>query len=157
MRCVLLATVFALIALGCSSRKAGPVPVHEVSGVVTYKGQPVVGADLTFFNKELDRSAFGRTDEQGRYRLTTFSINDGAVAGKHIVTIAKSETPAVAPVIPDVESPEYMPPGLGESSMPAQEPPKSSFPEKYGSQETSGLIAVVDADAPNEIDFKITD
>lgn len=155
LRYVLLGSLCAATALGCSSRKASPAPVFPVTGSVTYKGQPVAGADVTFYNDEQKRSAFGRTDEQGKYRLTTFSVNDGAVAGKHVVTIVKNEPPAAPIVTPDVESPEYVPPAFGESTMPA--PEKSSFPEKYAKQETSGLIAVVNADAPNEIDFKLTD
>jgi hypothetical protein len=155
LRLSLLAAVSAITALGCSAKKVSPAPVYPVTGIVTYKGQPVVGADITFSSDAENRSAFGRTDEKGKYRLTTFSANDGAVAGKHVVTIVKIEPPAAAPILPNVESPEYVPPGLGEDTSPA--PPKSEFPEKYGKQQTSGLIAVVNADAPNDIDFNLTD
>jgi hypothetical protein len=140
--------------MGCGGSDAPPMPVYPVTGVVKYKGQPVKGADITFFNKEADRSAFGRTDDEGEYQLTTFSSNDGAVAGKSIVTITKFEAPP-ASTAASVESEEYVPPGIGQSTSPP--PPKSSFPEKYGSQETSGLVAVVNADAPNKIDFDLKD
>ena len=143
----------ALVACGCGGGSAPPAPVFPVTGAVTYKGKPVVGADVTFFNSEANRSAFGRTNEQGEYELTTFSANDGAVAGKSIVTITKVEAP-VAPVEQaPVDSPDYQPPGLNQSTTPAR--PKSSFPAKYGSQETSGLVAVVSADAPNKINFDL--
>ena len=154
-RFVWLAGAIALTALGCASRKSPPQPVYPVTGVVTYQGRPVAGADVTFFNAEQGRSAFGRTDDQGKYRLTTFSSNDGAVAGKHVVTVVKPPPPVAAAPQPNVESTEYVPPGLGESTEPP--PPKSDFPEKYGKPESSGLVAMVHADAPNEFDLKLTD
>lgn len=152
--CPVLALAGAVVLCGCGSSNSPPAPVYPVTGVVTYNGSPVVGADITFFNRDAGRSSFGRTNEKGEYQLTTFSSNDGAVEGKSVVTIMKFETPPPTQVIP-VESAEYEPPGLGQSSMPPR--PKSSFPEKYGDAETSGLVAVVNADASNQVDFNLTD
>jgi hypothetical protein len=150
---VLAATAVAIL---CGCGKSGPpIPVYPVSGTVKYKGKPVVGADVTFYNAEAKRSAFGRTDDQGEYQLTTFSSNDGAIAGKSAVTIQKFEDPAPAPPPPPVESPDYQPPGLGQSTMPPR--PKSTLPAKFAKAETSGLTAVVNADAPNKIDFDLKD
>jgi hypothetical protein len=149
--------VLGALAAGCGSEtKPPPVDVYPVTGSVNYKGQPVVGADITFFNTEADRSSFGRTDDRGEYRLTTFSMNDGAVAGKHIVTITKVEAAPVTAPLPDVESIDYAPPGIGEETVVAP-PPKASIPAKYGDQQTSGLVAVVNSDAPNKFDFDLTD
>jgi hypothetical protein len=130
--------------------------VYPVKGTITHNGQPVVGADITFFNSEANRSAFGRTNDQGQYQLTTFSSNDGAVAGKHLVTITKVEVPPPTAAEPTVDSESYAPPGIGESAAP--EPPKSSFPAKYGDPTTSGLVAVVSAETSNDkVDFTLTD
>lgn len=150
-----LSALVVLTALGCGSGDEGPpVPVHPVTGTVTFQGQPVVGADITFYNEAEKRSAFGRTNDKGEYQLTTFSANDGAVAGKHVVTIAKYAAPAAASEVAPVESEAYVPPTMNQST----DPPKADagLPEKYASQETSGLIAVVNADAPNKIDFTLT-
>lgn len=148
--------LFCLFAVfGCGSDPGPPVPVHPVTGKVTYKGEPVVGADITFMNAEANRSAFGRTNDRGEYQLTTFSANDGAVAGKHVVTITKIESAPPTTEAAPIESEAYVPPGLGESTEPPK--PKSTFPEKFGKQDTSGLIAVVNADAPNKINFELTD
>jgi hypothetical protein len=48
-----------------------------------------------------------------------------------------------------------VPPGIGQSTSPPR--PNSEFPAKYGSQETSWLVAMVNADAPNKIDFDLKD
>lgn len=146
-----------LVQCGCSGgggKSAPPAAVFPVSGKVTYKGNPVVGADVTFTNEEAKRSAFGRTNDRGEYRLTTFSSNDGAVPGKHIVTIVKFE-PAPQVVQPDESSTDYVPPGFGQSTAPP--PPKSTFPEKYGNAATSGLIAMVNAEGGNVVNFDLTD
>src|SRR5690606_32888601 len=80
----------AVLALGCGGGEVEPpAPVFPVSGKVTYKGQPVAGADITFHHESGDRSAFGRTNDEGEYKLTTFSSNDGAIEGRHGVTIIK--------------------------------------------------------------------
>lgn len=142
-------------ASGCGGGSKPPAPVYPVSGSVKYKGKPVVGADITFFNSEANRSAFGRTDDKGEFQLTTFSAHDGAVAGKSVVTIAKVEVQEVTTPVASVDSPDYQPPGLNKSTNPVK--PKSSLPAKYASQETSGLTAVVSADAPNKIDFDLKD
>ena len=149
--CSMMFVVHSL--LGCGGEAGPPIPIYPVSGKLTYQGQPVVGADITFHNQEADRSAFGRTDDQGEYQLTTFSSNDGAVPGKSVVTITKFEPPPVASPVAAMESEHYVPPGMGQSTDPPR--PKSSFPEKFGDAQTSGLIGVVNADGPNTINFDL--
>lgn len=143
-----------LLVAGCGgSGGEPPEPVYKVSGVVMFKGNPVVGADITFMNTEKNRSAFGKTDDQGEYRLTTFSSNDGAVEGKSVVTISKFVSAAPPEPVADIESEAYVPPGYG----PEPEDPndtKSDIPQKYASQETSGLVAVVGT-GENRIDFDL--
>lgn len=148
----LLAAV-TLLCFGCSSEKLDRPPLYKVSGVVTYKGEPVTGADITFVNE--GRSAFGRTNDKGEYKLTTFSSNDGAVEGKHSVSIV--QIPIVAPTaaLPDVESEAYQPPGIGEATMP--EGPKSTLPKKYADVASSGLVGVVNKEGDNVINFDLTD
>lgn len=153
-------SVFALAAvclLGCGGggSSANRLPVFPVHGKVTYKGQPVVGADVTFTSEESKKSAFGRTDDEGEYRLTTYSGNDGAVEGKQSVMIMKSLPPVATAPVADTESPEYIPPGFGPAPPP--EPPKNEIPAKYAAAETSGLIAIVNPDGDNEVNFELKD
>jgi hypothetical protein len=145
-----------LAGCGDAGPKVPRPPVFPVHGVVKYNGEPVVGADVTFTSETANRSAFGRTDENGVYHLTTFSGNDGAVEGKQTVLIVK--TLAATPSAPaaSIDSPEYVPPGY-ETEPVAAEEPKAIIPAKYAKAETSGLIAVVNAENDNQIDFNLVD
>ena len=150
MRNLLLIAVTGIVTVGCGSQdRTGSDPVYPVSDVVSYRGKPVAQADVTFFNAEKNRSAFGKTNENGEFKLTTFSANDGAVEGQHVVTVVKiaqsAETTPAAPL----ESEAYVPPGIGQSTEP--KPPKSDLPEKYADQATSGLTAAVKTDGPNVV------
>jgi hypothetical protein len=153
----LLCPILAMFALGCgSSSPPPPIPVVPVSGKVTYKGAPVKEADVSFFHSEENKSAFGRTNDQGEYKLTTFSANDGAIVGHHVVTVSKSEAAAaVTPPAPP-ESPDYVPPKFNQSTDPPR--PKSTLPEKFAKQDSSGLTADVKADGANDaINFDLKD
>jgi hypothetical protein len=156
MRNLLFAVILGGLIAGCGGEvRTGSEPVYPVSGVVTYQGQPVEGADVTFRNAEKNRSAFGRTDDQGRFRLTTFSANDGAVAGTHSVTVVKLSTPAETAPAVDLESEAYVPPRMGQSTAPGG--PKSELPQRYSDPASSGLTATVEADGANEFDFALED
>jgi hypothetical protein len=157
MRKAVITLILCGFAIGCggSDSKAPPEPVFPVTGVISFNGAPVVGADVTFLSADGgDRSAFGRTNDAGEYQLTTFSANDGAVPGRYVVTITKIAS--TAPEVPaaDVESEAYDPPGVGESTSPA-EPAKSELPERYADQTTSGLTAMVQEIESNSIDFTL--
>lgn len=59
----------------------------RVGGTVTFNGDPVAGARVTF-TSEKGRAATGVTDKQGRFTMTTFEKNDGALPGRYRVTIS---------------------------------------------------------------------
>ena len=150
------ALTLSVLMSGCGSAKPkGHLPVFAVTGAVTYKGKPVVGADVTFFNEAAKKSSFGRTNDQGEYKLTTYAANDGATEGKQIVTISKVDIPEPTKPLAGVESPDYAPPGANQSTDPVK--PKSVIPAKYASQTTSGLVAVVNATGDNTCNFDLVD
>jgi hypothetical protein len=68
-----------------------PLPVQPVSGLVTYKGEPLANAAVTFATQdENGRSAPGVTREDGTFELTTGGARKpGALAGEYIVYIVK--------------------------------------------------------------------
>src|SRR5262245_18076613 len=79
---VMLAAVLA--AAGCG-QGSGPVPVR---GVVKLDGQPVANAAVVFVAQAPGgRDAYGSTDANGVFRLTTTSPDDGALRGKYKVVI----------------------------------------------------------------------
>ncbi|MFN4921375.1 MAG: hypothetical protein ACK5TG_03100, partial [Planctomyces sp.] len=120
----------------------------------TLSGKPVANADVTFIHDESKRAAFGKTNAEGVYKLTTFAANDGAVEGKHSIKVVDIPAPAATPALADTESPEYQPPGIGQDTMPK---PKSNLPAKYSDPATSGLFGVVNADGgENVIDLQLT-
>ncbi|MFN9718410.1 MAG: carboxypeptidase-like regulatory domain-containing protein [Planctomycetota bacterium] len=149
----LIVMMLACMTVGCGGETVKRDPVYKVRGVVTYKGKPVSGADVTFNCEEKGRSAFGRTNDAGEYQLTTFANNDGAVAGKHTVAVSKIPIPASTATLAATESEEYAPPGIGKSTDPVK--PKSEIPDKYATAATSGLVAQVNADGENVYDFSL--
>lgn len=80
---LLRAAPLLLVALaGCG----GGGKVVKVSGTLTYKGKPVTNAYIDFVPKE-GRPSWGQTDEQGHFTLNYDSQQQGAVRGKHKVSV----------------------------------------------------------------------
>ena len=85
------------------------IPVYPVRGSVTYKGEPLVGAEVAFFGlddalKTAD-APFPKatTDDLGEFELTSRVPGDGAPAGRYAVTVVwRGE--AVEDVDPEVQS-----------------------------------------------------
>lgn len=144
-----LRPVLALILVGtggCSPEgapwaKARP-PVYPVSGRVLLGGQPLVGASVHFFSADAKRTAYGMTDGEGRFELTTFESGDGAVEGEHSVKVRKVDI-----ISHDDPSIDYA------SSLKTAPPPETKWhsPQRYADYATSGLSAVVAKDGPNKI------
>jgi hypothetical protein len=72
-------------AAACGRSRPVTIPT---SGEITCDNQPLADAEVVF-TPAGGRPASGRTDERGRFSLTTFSIGDGAMPGEHIVTVSK--------------------------------------------------------------------
>lgn len=102
---VALASALALSGfVGCSK---GP-PLGKVSGTITYEGKPVEQATITFTHIGEERTAFARTDADGRYELTFTDGRSGALLGENAVSIetARFGTDADGNI---VEFPETLP------------------------------------------------
>ncbi len=152
----LLFTLICLTGLGCGgSSNSKREPVFKVRGKIVYKGQPVADADITFNCEEKNRGAFGRTNAKGEFQLSTFRPNDGAVAGKHIVTVVKAEVTEAAPEAP-LDSKDYNPDAVAKPV--SIKPLKSVIPAKYSNVKTSDLFWVVLDDGKNEAaELELTD
>ena len=124
----------------------------EVQGKVTLDGAPVEGATVSFSSVgEKSIGAVGMTDSAGEFSLRTYEPGDGAVPGKHKVTVIKAKSEGGDPSYYDVNSPNYG------KEVPPEAEPKTVYivPEKYGNFETSGLEVEVTADGPNEITLEL--
>lgn len=85
-----------LVISGCGSGEQ--FPLTPVSGTVVCEGKPVAKA-LVYFepvrtgdSAEIGKQGFALTDDQGKFVVSTYGESDGAVVGKHLVRVGKSET-----------------------------------------------------------------
>jgi hypothetical protein len=80
----------AIFALpGCSD---GRIPVYPVTGQILYNNMPLKGVDVAFHpvDKKNDTGypPHGKTDDEGKFVLTTWVKDDGAPAGEFNVAVA---------------------------------------------------------------------
>ncbi len=76
-----------LTVMGCGSDDGGMQPRYAVSGKVTYKGEPVKHASISFVPNAPDGRGASGTVEDGYYSLTTLDPGDGALPGTYKVTV----------------------------------------------------------------------
>ena len=77
-----------LFASGCSNSNAA-----SVSGTVTLDGQPLAGANVSFYpDGGSGAPANGQTDAQGRYSLST-GTDVGLAPGKYVAVVVATKEP----------------------------------------------------------------
>ncbi|MBI3469435.1 MAG: hypothetical protein HY000_41060 [Planctomycetes bacterium] len=124
MRLRLVLALVTLPALGCGEKSNTP-ETAPVTGTVTYKGKPVIGGTVTFIPEQgPGNPGIGDIQSDGTYSLTTYDRDDGAVLGKHKVTVEvfPGQAGSVADALPGMES-----------KLP------SPIPKKYRTPSTSPL------------------
>lgn len=83
--------VIALALIGCGTD--GP-ELANVTGTVTFDGQPVPDATVTFIPQEGQGSpSYGHTDVDGHYVMRFTLQKEGAMLGTHDVTIETQQYP----------------------------------------------------------------
>lgn len=98
LRCGLLIGQM-IVLTGCGGSGIEEMPVASVTGVVQCKGAPIQGGIIFFEPKQTGESAkvgktgMGRIDDQGRFTISTYGTEDGAVVGKHSVKVEKGDGP----------------------------------------------------------------
>lgn len=155
-----------LLVSGCmgGSGKGRP-DFYPVSGTVIYKGTPVQGATVTFHNEGAPRVATGITDDEGKFVLSSFEYNDGAIVGEHKITVTKVEGGAPAASAADTQKLLDNPTALTQMAQAHSQGegtgqptgPKSLLPEKYGSVATSPLKETVGGDNENTFVLELAD
>jgi hypothetical protein len=129
-----IAAAVCFLIAGCGSDRM----VANVAGIVTYDGEPLSGATVTFQPTSGQRPGIGQTDGAGGFELGTYGVNDGAVVGDHAVTVVLREA-----------GPEGMP-------KPGVPPGRPLIAERYFYVATSGLKAKVEDRRLNTINFDLT-
>lgn len=133
LRLTLAVTVAPMLAVlcGCDAQTA------PVSGTVTLRGRPVGPGTVIFLPTAGGaRSAVGTFASDGRYQLSTFEPNDGALLGSHRVII-QARSPS-------------------ESAFGDEEIVDSRIPLLYADPQASGVTARVKPGS-NTIDFDLND
>ncbi len=150
------AVVLAALLMAMTGCGGDEFPARaKVTGVVKFKGQPVADATVTFFSDTVPRAAIGATDAQGRFTLSTFGENDGAVPADYIVTIAK-KTAADSGAAYDPANPgAAYGKAMAGSAMGSNPTAKDELPLKYANRGTSGLSQKVTADGSNDFTFDL--
>lgn len=144
-RCLLAAFLIGICGCGAEDTRAKVVPV---TGQVLYKGEPVAGASVAFWGDGTATPAVGQTDSSGKFKLTT-QDREGAVLGKHKVTVSKIEVKGGATGNPSMEDAAKAPAVVTEA--------KSELPKKYSEQAQSPLEQTVTASGPNDFKLELKD
>ena len=97
----LITCFFSVFLTGCGDKEK-PLKVEFVQGVVTFDGEPVVGASISFFpvvGGGSTETAGGFSNASGVYRLTSMNgtPEKGAVAGEYLIVVEKYSTETIYP------------------------------------------------------------
>ncbi len=147
-------SLLTVLGAGCG----GPdrPDLAPVSGVVSYQGKPLAGAQVSFHNAKSPRVASGVTDAQGEFTLTTFDEGDGALVGEHRVSVAKvtgsAELSTASASDPTAAYGTGMAAAASGNMATLQ---KNELPTKFASPESSGLTATVTKGGANAFTFEL--
>jgi Carboxypeptidase regulatory-like domain len=142
----LIPLVLLLLAAGCDRGSvSGAVPVR---GKVTYGGQPVAGATVTFISESESRPAVAVTDASGTFQLKTLD-SAGALPGMYTVLVTKT----------DVQRGDDKPISMDEAAKNRGKPtePKQLLPAKYADPAKTPLKVDVLKGKTNSFDLSLTD
>ena len=135
--------------VGCPTAAENQLPTYPVTGKVTQGGAPDAGATVTFSPITSGiPAAYGRTDAEGMYALSTYGTADGAVAGDFKVMVSKSAGGSTTgPSIghdPTGQNTPAGPPAGHSSRSGANSQSGSLLPEKYASATSTPLSTMVE-------------
>lgn len=137
LRSTALFLIVVLMA-GCGGDPPADLPKVElipVNGVIQVDGKPISGARIALHSSAGGTDAIvnpnGISDSEGKFQLTTYSVNDGAPAGVWNVTVSWAEV-----LNPGASDPEYG---------------KEKLPQRYQAPASSGLSVEVKPDSTEPI------
>ena len=151
-----LCSLFILV--GCSGGADDQPATVPVEGTVAYNGDPLEGAQVSFWTEGAPKAATGLTDAEGKFKLSMFSLNDGAIVGTHKITVTKDDPNAAAGGIQetDMNDPLKMA-DMMKQAEDAPEDTKSLVPARYATQAATPLEETVTADGPNTFVIQLAD
>lgn len=166
MKCshIVLATV-AVLAFGFSGcgGPGGRAPIAQTTGVVTLDGEPIEGARVSFMPVEEEIAGLfshAMTDKDGKFTMSTYGLNDGALVGRHKVIVTKPEKEV------KFDPNELSATGYGGTSQYQEmmaggargrgREMGSDLPKKYADKETSGIEILVEQGVKNDVPINLT-
>ena len=132
-----ISCLLLVLMTSCTGKESENPPTYKVVGKVTYQGKPVSDATLIFKKLDQSRGAVGETDSDGQFRLTTYSLDDGAPSGDYQVSIMCYEKPKL---------------NASEAEMYHL---KNKLPAKFEDPKKSGLTAKVAENNQNVVNFEL--
>lgn len=129
-----------LLCAGCNASGGDAPQLVQVSGMVTRDGKPLPEATVAFHSQTPGQpSAFGRTDGEGRYTLTT-SSSPGASPGAYQVTVSLLTDLKGQPIVSDPEN------GMDAQQLLLQGQARESIPPAYSDLQSTQLKIEVPAE-----------
>lgn len=138
-----------VLAAGCGQKAVEQPQTIPVTGTVTYRGKAVEGAVVSLLTEQVSHAATGTTDASGKFTLSTFSPNDGAVPGSHRATIIKLDPALQQQAGEDANA--YTSRVLG------KDPGRSLLPAKYASVRTTVITPQVKGPGPVDLQLELMD
>jgi hypothetical protein len=132
------------LLVGCGESSSRPA-TYPVRGKVLYQGKPVSEASLAFLAPGAPSPAYGVTDSNGEFTLTTFKPGDGAVLGVHLVTVTQYGESDATPIAAEAGSAQDAAAAIEDAmkqtgqQLLAARKKGSSLPPKYATRQTSDL------------------
>jgi hypothetical protein len=149
-----ICAIVLLAPCGCGGGGPERPDLAAVSGTVVYDGQPLAGAEVAFWADKAPKASIGVTNSEGKFQLTMFDLNDGAMPGENVITVTKRVATA-APSSSDMEA-MLNDPTTMTAAMQAEDEPgekqeaKSDIPAKYSEKGTTPLKETVSTSGNNE-------
>ena len=154
---------FLLLSAGCSNSDARYV---KVEGTITYKGQAIEGATVSFLPDASDgEPAAGLTDAEGKYTLTSSNAiggGTGVLPGTYTVRVVKTQStvtqdPDEAEQRGEIDYSELQRRLSAKGGSATKVKHEEMLPKKYSQPSTTPLKNVSVAKGAGTLDFDLTD
>jgi hypothetical protein len=149
-----------LVLIGCGGGDEDRPDLYPVSGTVVYNGEPVPGATVSFWAEGAPRAAVGTTNAEGKFTLTMFEFNDGAMAGDNKITVSKAAAGAAGGIdrMAMLDDPTAQA-SMAQTTAPGTETQETtmSLPAKYADQNLTPLMETVKTEGENVFPLQLTD
>ncbi len=130
----------------------GKPRVYAVEGIVLFEGKPAEGARVTLYPMNSKRDRYfptGKVGPDGTFKLTTYRTDDGAPAGRYMVTIARQfEMDEYSELQKKGHSPE-------EIARISEKMNLDPLATKYANASADSLTAEITSNAPNRLEFNL--